>query len=121
MGSARGAARSSRADLGLALGGPGAAWWRARPCADVGIAAATCRRTAAGRGRTELGRSGARGWTAARSSGACGCICPVLGRAAACFRTAAGCASRAHGRPAAARPRLGRAFRLDAIVGGTGG
>jgi hypothetical protein len=114
MGRTRGAARSSRADVGLAQRGPGAAWGRACPRADVGIAAATGRRCAAGRSRTELGRPGAGSRPTRGSPSAC--RCSGVGRR--CTRsTAAGCATRA-ACPSGTRNRpAGRAGRAGPIVG----
>jgi hypothetical protein len=140
MGRAGRAARSSRADLGIARGRPGPGWWLARLCADVGIAAPAGSGTGAGCGRSDLGRSGARGLPTAGSLSACrcsvvwwpGCTCPVMGRAPAgvrassCVRASgvgcAACSSGTRRRPAAgASPSLGRACRLTAIMGGFGG
>jgi hypothetical protein len=125
MGRARGAARSSRADVGLAQRGPGAAWGRACPSADVGIAAATGRRSAAGRTRTELGRPGAgsRPTSGSPSASRCSgvgrrCTRPVMGRSTAGVRgSAAGCATRAAS-PSGTRNRpAGPAGRAGPIVG----
>jgi hypothetical protein len=127
MGRARGAARSSRADVGLAQRGPGAACGRACPSADVGIAAATGRRSAAGRSRTELGRPGAGSRPTSGSPSACRCSgvgrrCtrPVMGRSTAGVRAAAaGCATRP-ACPSGTRNRpAGRAGRPRAVMGRT--
>jgi hypothetical protein len=128
MGRARGAARSSRADVGLAQRGPGAAWGRACPSADVGLAAATGRRSAAGRSRTELGRPGAGSRPTSGSPSAC--RCSGMGRrctrsTAGVRASAAGCATHAAcpsgTRNRRAGPIVGRRCvgRPRAVMGGT--
>ena len=140
VGRARSAARGSRPDVGIAH--LCAARRRERPCADLGIAAATGGRSAAGRrsrgrpGRSELGSPGARSSATTGSPGACRCsglgrrcTSPVMGRAAAGFRassagsattraTRAACPSRTRSRPAgSAGPVVGRRSVRSARAG----